>query len=202
MSRRRLIEILVAVAIVVALVAIFLVRPTAKYTGAPPAPLFEVAPGAIPDFTGELEYRVGATATSATKTALLYPAEFEEVSDLFVLESAARGTRFVLLPELRERLTPKNLGWIDLHTLWVTIGHRYGTVAPGGDLHAVDAATGMARLLWASPDSGRTQAVAAEVAPGQGGIVVRLKVFDANMNLARDSSATLPREVLAGGGGR
>ena len=65
-------------------------------------------------------------------------------------------------------------------------------MSPGGDLYAVEAADGTARLLWASPDSGRTQAVGAEAARPGRGIVVRLKAFDANLVAARDSSLELP----------
>lgn len=192
MTRRRLLEILVAAAILVLLVAVLLVRPTARLTEPPPAPLFHPVAGALPDFTAEGMGRVAAGSPDRSRTALLYPAEFEEVAELYVLTGPGEGVRFALADSLRETVTAKNVGWLDPQTLWVTTGYRYGTVSPGGDLHAVDPATGAGWLLWVTPDSGRTQAVAADPATDGRSIVVRLKAFDANMMIARDSSVTIP----------
>jgi hypothetical protein len=192
MTRRRLLEILIAGIILVLLVTVFLVRPTARRTEPPPAPLFHPVAGALPDFTSEGMGRVAAGSPDRSRTALLYPADFEEPADLYVLTGPGEGVRFALSDSLRETITPKNVGWLDPQTLWVTTGWRYGTVSPGGDLHAVDPATGEGWLVWASPDSGRTQAVAAEPTTDGRSIVVRLKGFDANMMTARDSSVTIP----------
>ena len=192
MTRRRLLEILVAAAILVLLVAVLLVRPTARRTEPPPAPLFHPVTGALPDFTTEGMGRVTAASPDRSRTALLYPAEFEEAADLYVLTGPGEGVRFALADSLRESLSAKNVGWLDAQTLWVTLGYRYGTVSPGGDLHAVNPATGEGWLVWASPDSGRTQAVGAEMATDGGPIMVRLKAFDANMMVARDSFVTIP----------
>ena len=192
MTRRRLLEILVAAGIVVLLVAVFLVRPTARRTEPPPSPLFHPVAGALPDFTSEGMGRVTAASPDRSRTALLYPADFEETADLYVLTGPGEGVRFALADSLRESVSAKNVGWLDPQTLWVTLGYRYGTVSPGGDLHAVDPATGEGWLLWASPDSGRTQAVGAEAATDGGPIMVRLKAFDANMMVARDSFVTIP----------
>lgn len=192
MTRRRLLEILVAAGIVVLLVAVFLVRPTARRTEPPPAPLFHPVAGALPDFTTEGMGRVTAASPDRSRTALLYPAEFEEIADLYVLTGPGEGVRFALADSLRESVSAKNVGWLDPQTLWVTLGYRYGTVSPGGDLHAVDPATGEGWLLWASPDSGRTQAVGAEAATDGGPIMVRLKAFDPQMLEARDSVVTVP----------
>ena len=192
MTRRRLLEILVAGAVLLLLLTIFLVRPTARRTAPPPAALFHPAPGVPPDFTTEGRSFLSAGSPDRTRTAVLYPVEFEEPADLFVVTGPGEGTRYQLADSLRETWTPRAVGWLDDRTLWVTVGWRYGTVSPGGDLYAVEPGDGTARLLWASPDSGRTQAVAAEpAAPGRG-IVVRLKAFDENLLAARDSSLELP----------
>jgi hypothetical protein len=200
MTRRRLLEILVAGIILVLLVTVFLVRPTARRTEPPPSPLFHPVAGTIPDFTTEGLGRVVAGSPDRSRTALLYPAEFEESADLYVLTGPGEGVRFALADSLRETVSAKNVGWLDARTLWVTLGWRYGTVSPGGDLHAVDADTGEGWLIWASPDSARTQAVAAEPTADGRGIVVRLKVFDPQMLEARDSVLTVPatgRALLA-----
>jgi hypothetical protein len=101
----------------------------------------------------------------------------------------------VLDDSLHGRETPKAAGWIDRAQAWVVIGHTMGTVSPGGDLFAVDPSLGTARLLWATPDSGRTQAVA--FAPPS---TVALKVFDANMDHPRDSTLVLPEAAVANAG--
>lgn len=192
MTRRRLLEILVAAALLIALLAIFLVRPTAHRTAPPPAALFHAVPGVPPDFTGAGEAFLAAGSPDGSRTAVLFPTEFEVPADLYVVRGPGDGTRFQLADSLRETWTPRAVGWLDDHTLWVTIGWLYGTVSPGGDLYAVDPTEGSARLLWASPDSGRTQAVAARAGGSERGIVVRLKAFDENLLAARDSTLELP----------
>ncbi len=197
MSRRRLIEILVAAGIVLLLVSVFLVRPTARRTEPPPAPLFHRVEGPLPDFTTEDGLgRVTAASPDRSRTALLYPVEFEETADLFVLTGPGEGTRFALADSLRATMTPKNVGWLDDRTLWVTVGWRYGTVSPGGDLHVLDPETGEGRIAWVSPDSGRTQALAAAADPDGDWMSVRLKVFDEIMLASRDTLVRLPRPIV------
>ena len=192
MTRRRLLEILVAAAVLVLLVTIVLVRPTARRTEPPPTPLFHPAAGALPDFAAEGLGLITAASPDRSRTALLYPAEFEEPADLYVLTGPGEGVRFALADSLAQTMTAKNVGWLDARTLWVTLGWRYGTVSPGGDLYAVDPGTGEAWLLWACPDSVRAQAVAAEPATDGRSIVVQLKAFDEQYLLARDSVLSLP----------
>jgi hypothetical protein len=200
MSRRRLLEILVALAVVALLVTVFLVRPAGRGPGRGPdgegtRALFRPVPGAPPDFAAGGFQVISALAPDSARTAVLYPVEFEMPADLYLVTGPGEGTRLELADSIRATLTPKNVGWLDAKRLWVTIGYLYGTVSPGGDLWAVDPVDGSARVLWASPDSGRTQAVAAE-AEGRGGrVVVRLKAFDENLLTARDSTVSV-------GGGR
>jgi len=200
MTRRRLLEILVAGAVLLLLLTVFLVRPTAHRTEPPPVLLFRPVAGALPDFTAEGLGRVVAASPDRDRTALLYPVEFEESADLYVLTGPVEGVQFALADSLAEIMTAKNVGWLDARTLWVTLGWRHGTVSPGGDLYAVDPETGRGRILWVSPDSGRTQAVAAAPNPDGRGITVRLKAFDEAMMTARDSVLTLPRTGRETGG--
>ena len=206
MTRRRLLELLVALAVLVLLLTVFLVRPTGRTT-APPGgggegdaahALFHPVPGAPPDFAAGGFQVVSAPAPGGTRTAVLYPVEFEMPADLYLVTGPGEGVRLELADSIRATLTPKNVGWLGDGRLWVTLGYVYGTVSPGGDLWEVDPEDGSARRLWASPDSGRTQAVAAEPGPGGRGIVVRLKAFDDNMQVARDSTARVddqPRQT-------
>ena len=200
MSRRRLLEILVAVAVALLLLTVFLVRRIDWRSGLTPGPelaapraLFRPVPGAPPDFSAGGFQVLSARAPDGSRSAVLYPVEFEMPADLWVVTGPGAGTRLELVDSLRATVTPKNVGWLDDEELWVTLGHLYGTVSPGGDLWAVDPATGAARRLWASPDTGRTQAVGVD--PGGAGraITVRLKAFDANMMDPRDSAVSVPR---------
>src|SRR5688572_8052876 len=195
MTRRRVVEIAVALAVVLLLIAILLVRPTSRQTGLPPGPeeapriaLFHPVPGDLPDFTAGGFQAIRAPAPDQVRAAVLYPVEFELPADLYLVTGPGTGTRLELADSLKATLTPKNVGWIDDRRLWLTLGYVYGTVSPGGDLYEVDPATGTARRLWASPDSGRTQAVAAEAGGAGGPIRVRLKAFDANLVTARDTT--------------
>ena len=194
MTRRRLLELLVALAVLLLLLLIVFVRP-AGWLPRPPGEekhaLFHRVPGSPPDFAAGGFQVLAAKGPDGKRTAVLYPVEFEMPADLYVLTGPAQGYRLELADSLRATRTPKNVGWLDEQRLWVTVGELYGTVSPGGDLWAVDPEDGSARLLWATPDSGRTQAVAAEAGP-RGPIAVRLKAFDANMIAARDSAATVP----------
>ena len=198
MTRRRLLEWLVAAAVLLILLAVLLVRPTSRQTGPPPGPapaeriaLFRPVPGVPPDFAAGGFQVISAPSPDQSRTAVLYPVEFEMPADLYLVTGPGSGTRLELADSLRATLTPKNVGWIDDRTLWLTLGYVYGTVSPGGDLFAVDASEGTARRLWASPDSGRTQAVGAEPGGAGRGIAVRLKAFDANLVQARDSTLVL-----------
>ncbi len=192
MTRRRLLEILVALAVLVLLVAVFLVRPTARRTEPPPVPLFHLVSGALPVFTDDGPERLAAASPDRSRTAVLHPVEFEEAADLYVLAGSGEGVHFTLTDSMAKTLTAKAVGWLDDRTIWIILGYRWGTVSPGGDLHSVDPATGHGRLLWANPESGRIQAVdAAPTADGRG-IVVRLKAFDEQYMAARDSTVTLP----------
>jgi hypothetical protein len=202
MSRRRLLEILFALAVVAVLVAIFLVRPAGRGPGPGTGrdgerALFRPVPGAPPDFVAGGFQVISAPAPDNARTAVLYPVEFEMPADLYLVTGPGDGTRLELADSIRATLTPKNVGWLDAKRLWVTIGYLYGTVSPGGDLWVVDPATGSARALWTSPDSGRTQAVGAQPAGGSAGgsghqVVVQLKAFDENLLQARDSMVTVP----------
>jgi hypothetical protein len=199
MTRRRLLEIAVALAVLGLLLAVFLVRPTSRQTtppppAAPPLALFTPVPGAAPprDFAAEGFQYLEERSPDGTRSAVLYPVEFELPADLYVVTGPGAGVRFALAESLRASWTPKAVGWLDSSRVWVTLGYLYGTVSPGGDLFAVDPVDGSARLLWATPDSGRTQAVGAGLARADGAIPVRLKVFDQNLVTARDSTLELP----------
>ena len=164
-----------------------------------PHGLFHPVAGGIPDLAARGEGKLSARSPDGTRTAVLYPVEFEEPADLYVLTAPGEGVHFALTESVATELTPKNVGWIDPHTLWVTLGYRYGTVSPGGDLHIVDATTGRGRILWVSPDAGQTQAVAAIPEPDGRWISMRLKAFDENMQVARDSTIRLPASTPPGG---
>ena len=194
MSRRRWIELLVAAGVFLLLLAVLLVRPTAKKTGAPASvTLFHRAPGSPPDFGNDSYDAVTAYAPDSARALVLYPTEFEERADVYVTDRArAEGYRLVLDDSLHGGDTPKACGWIDRAQAWVIVGYTQGTVSPGGDLYQFDPDTGKAKLLWASADQGHTQAVAFEP-PDR----VRAKVFDAHMDHPRDSTFVLPREALA-----
>jgi hypothetical protein len=196
MTRRRLFLVLSLTAL-----AIFLAILVWRLFGPRPGPgpetertvqLFRPAPGAPPDFAAGGFQVISAASPDGARTAVLYPVEFEMPADLYLVTGPGEGTRLDLADSIRATLTPKNVGWIDPGRLWVVVGYLYGTVSPGGDLWAVDPGSGSARLLWASPDSGQTQAVAAEAPDGAGGaIAVRLKAFDENLITARDSTVTV-----------
>jgi hypothetical protein len=193
MTRRRMLEIAVAASVLLLLLAVFLVRPTAHRTSAPAPVLFERASGAPPDFGGTAYQSRTAVAPDSAHALVLYPVEFEERADLYLMDRA-RGTgyRLVLADSSHAEDTPKFAGWLDPERAWVIVGYQFGTVAPGGDLYAFDPATGRAALLWASADSAQTQAVGF-TPPDQ----VRLQVFEPNMTNPRDSTAVLPPGRLA-----
>jgi hypothetical protein len=194
MTRRRWTELIVAAGVFLLLLAVFLVRPTARKTGAPASiVLFERATGAPPDFGNDSYASISAASPDSSRVLVVYPAEFEQRADVYVMDAARReGYRLVLDDSLHAQDSPKAVGWLDASRAWVVIGFTQGTVSPGGDLFEFDPSTGRARVLWASPDSGRTQAVAF-VPPG----TVRLRAFDANQDNPRDSTIVLPAEALA-----
>jgi len=196
MSRRRLLELVVAAAVFLLLLAIVFVRPTSKRTGAPAStPLFVRAPGTPPDFGNHAYSAFLAFAPDSSRALVLYPVEFEQRADVYVMNrSLADGYRLVLDDSLHADETPRAAGWIDGARAWVVIGHTMGTVSPGGDLYEFVPETGGSRLLWASPDSGRTQAVS--FAPPS---TVQLRTFDANIMPRGDSSVVLPAAALAEG---
>lgn len=189
MSRRRLLELLVAAVVFAVLLAIVFVRPTAKRTSAPlTRTLFTRAPGGAPDFSsGSYAARV-AWAPDSSRALVLYPVEFEERADLYVMSRGlTEGYRLVLDDSLHSQDTPKACGWFDRARAWVVIGYTQGTVSPGGDLYEVSPDDGAGKLLWASPDSERTQALSF-TPPG----TLHVRVFDSAMNASRDSTIALP----------
>ncbi len=194
MTRRRITELVVAAAVFLLLLAVFFVRPTARRTGAPASfELFSRAPGAPPDFGNDAYAAAAAYAPDSARALVLYPVEFEERADLYVMNHArSEGYRLVLDDSLHAKDTPKAVGWLDPERAWVIVGFTMGTVSPGGDLYELDPATGKARVLWAAPESGNLQAVGFEP-PG----TVRLRVFDGNMDHPRDSTVILPPDALA-----
>jgi len=192
MTRRRILEIVVAASVLLLLLAVFLVRPTAHRTGAPAALLFERASGAPPDFGGNAYQSRVAVAPDSAQALVLYPVEFEERADLYVTDrTRGGGYRLVLADSSHAEDTPKAAGWLDPKLAWVIVGYQFGTVSPGGDLYALDPVTGRAVCLWASADSGMTQAVG--FAPPDR---VKLAVFDPNGMNRRDSLAVLPAGKL------
>jgi hypothetical protein len=192
MSRRRILEIVVAASVLLLLLAVFLVRPTAHRTSAPAAVLFERASGAPPDFGGNAYRSRIAIAPDSARTLVLYPIEFEERADLYVTDRArGSGYRLMLADSSHAEDTPKVAGWLDPKLAWVIVGYQFGTVSPGGDLYALDPGTGRAVCLWASADSGQTQAVGF-TPPDR----VRLAVFDEKGMNRRDSVAVLPPDKL------
>src|SRR5688572_20048089 len=141
MTGRRVVEIAVAALVFVLLLTVFLVRSTSRRDAAPPIALFRKVAGAPPDFTSDSYRTVRAVSPDASRTAILYPAEFETPADLYVVGSGEAGTRFTLVDSLRAENNPKWVGWLGNQALAVTVGHLYGTVSPGGDLFLVDPRT-------------------------------------------------------------
>jgi hypothetical protein len=188
MTRRRVLELLVAAGVFFLLLAIVFVRPTARKTGTPPVrALFTRAPGGAPDFSSGSYRSAIAYAPDSSRALVLYPVEFEERADVYVMSHGlADGYRLVLDDSLHGGESPKACGWIDRARAWVVVGHTMGTVSPGGDLYELSPDDGAGKLLWASPDSGRTQALSL-MPPSQ----LRVRVFDSAMNLYRDSTITL-----------
>ena len=193
MTKRRTMEVLVALAVFVLLLAVILVKPTSKRTAPPPAlVLFHRASGAPPDFGNGSYAAIVAPSPDSARALVLYPAEFEERADVYVMDRArGDGYKLVLEDSLHAQDTPKAVGWLDARRAWVIVGHTMGTVSPGGDLFEFDPGTGEARVLWAS-DSGRLQAVGF-TPPG----TIRLKVFGENMDHGRDSTIVLPAAAVA-----
>jgi hypothetical protein len=194
MTKRRTMEVLVALAVFVLLLAVILVKPTSRRTAQPPSiALFHRAPGAPPDFGNDSYQAIAALSPDSARALVLYPAEFEERADLYVIDRAkGDGYRLVLDDSLHAEDTPKAVGWLDSGHAWVIVGYTLGTVAPGGDLFEVDPVSGKARVLWASPEGGSVQAVGF-TPPG----TIRLKVFGENMLHERDSTVVLPAAALA-----
>jgi hypothetical protein len=194
MTKRRTMEVLVALAVFVLLLAVILVKPTSKRTAPPPAlVLFHRAPGAPPDFGNDSYAAVVAPSPDSARALVLYPAEFEERADVYVMDRArGDGYKLVLEDSLHAQDTPKAAGWLDAKRAWVIVGYTMGTVSPGGDLFEFDPGTGEARVLWASSEPGRIQAVGF-TPPG----TIRLKVFGENMLHERDSTIVLPAAALA-----
>ncbi len=198
MTRRRLLEILVAAAVFVLLLAVLFVRPTARKSAPPPVALFTRVLGAPPDFSSEGFEAFTARSPDGRRIAVLYPHDFEGDSDLYLLDGPGEGTHWVLVDSLRATNAPKAVGWVDGRALWVTVGYKWGTVSPGGDAFLIHSETGLAAPLWSpEPDANnRVQAVsvapaAASVAGGTGGLVIALKVFDWNMDHPRDSTVVM-----------
>src|SRR6187549_2496086 len=121
MSRRRLLELVVAAAVFLLLLAIVFVRPTSKRTGAPAStPLFVRAPGTPPDFGNHAYSAAVAYASDSSRALVLYPVEFEQRADVYVMNrSLADGYRLVLDDSLHADETPRAAGWIDGARAWV-----------------------------------------------------------------------------------
>ena len=196
MSRRRVLEFVVAALVFLLLLSVLFVRSTWHGTLPPPITLFHESPGAPPDFSSGAYRALRARAPDGAREAALYPAEFEVPSALYVLAPGRAPRRFLLADSLSTTLNPKWVGWLDADLLGLTLGELYGTVSPGGDLFLVDPETGRAAVLWASPDSGQTQALSARP-EGQGEVRVRLAVFGPAMSGPRDSTLVLPSQAVA-----
>jgi hypothetical protein len=98
MSRRRLIELLVAAAVFLLLLAIVFVRPTSRRTGAPASmPLFARAPGAPPDFGNHAYSASVAFASDSSRALVLYPVVIETTLPLRAQASALRIGYVLLL---------------------------------------------------------------------------------------------------------
>lgn len=187
MSRRRVLELLVAAGVFLLLLAIVFVRPTAKKTGAPSVrSLFTRAPGGSPDFSSGSYVAAVVYAPDSSRALVLYPVEFEERADLYVMSRGlADGYRLVLDDSLHGEESPKACGWLSTSRAWVVLGHTMGTVSPGGDVYELSPDDGSGKLLWASPDSGRTQALSVSASG------VRVRLFDPEMRTYRDSTIAL-----------
>jgi len=195
MTRRRVLEIAVAAGVVLLLLAVFLVRPTGKGPGlAMPTALFTRVQGDPPDFaTGSYEARIVPSSDSG-RVAVLYPVQFEVRSELYITALNREGFHLTLENRRNADNTPKAVGWLTPVELWVVVGYTWGTVSPGGDLYLMNPETGLAAGLWASPDSGRTQAVGLEAQGDR--LTVHLVHFDENMDHPTDSTVVLPTGAL------
>jgi hypothetical protein len=195
MTRRRVLEIAVAAAVVLLLLAVFLVRPTGRGPGpTTPIALFTRVQGDPPDFaTGSYEARIVPSPDSG-RVAVLYPVQFEVRSELYITALNREGHHLSLENRQNANNTPKAVGWLSPIELWVVVGYTWGTVSPGGDLYLMNPETGRAARLWTSPDEGRTQAVALEAQGDR--LTVHVVHFDENMDHARDSTVVLPKGAL------
>jgi hypothetical protein len=195
MTRRRILEIAVAAAVVLLLLAVFLVRPTGKGPGpAEPIVLFTRVQGDPPEFaSGSYEARIIPSPDSG-RVAVLYPVQFEVRSELYITARNQEGHHLTLENRQNANNTPKAVGWLSPVELWVVVGYTWGTVSPGGDLYLMNPENGHAARLWTSKDEGRTQAVGLE---GRGDrLTVHLVRFDENMDHPRDSTFVLPPAAL------
>lgn len=75
------------------------------------------------------------------KLAFLDPWEFEETSWVHVYDVATRELAMLFLRERGRQEMPMQIVWLDNDTLLLTVGHVYGTVSFGGDLHYYDLKT-------------------------------------------------------------
>ncbi len=80
-----------------------------------------------------------AASPDGLRLAYIYPNEFEEPSDLYLYDTAAKKAEKLLSQQdLPQSDGLKQVSWVDNQSLLLIIGLRYGTVSPGGAVYLLN----------------------------------------------------------------
>ncbi len=80
-----------------------------------------------------------AASPDGQRLAYIYPNEFEEPSDLYLYDTVSKkADKLLLQQDLPQTDGLKQVSWVDDQSLLLIIGHRYGTVSPGGAVYLLN----------------------------------------------------------------
>ena len=147
--------------------------------------------------------KVGFTPTAAVKHPdgrwLFYDGEFEDPTNLWIYEPAQAETLRELLPadKLPAQTAIKGAVWPDENSdeVLLIVGHRYGTVSPGGDLYRLDLTSKILSPFYHT-DSDYAQVVG--VTPQGDSLLLDIATFDSNMDHPQSSQTTIPLYTESG----